>query len=70
MTSEAIHKAISARWPWPLIRAGGPEVYAATWVPRLVPDLLQDALASSVFRYGEDKSGDGFLVQIKKTIGG
>jgi hypothetical protein len=75
VTSQAIHKALSARWPWPLIRAGGPEVYTATWIPRIVPDLFVDAIASGVFRYGEDLSssnegGDGLLTRIKKAIGG
>ncbi len=70
MTSEAIHKALTARWPWPVLRAGGPEVFAATWIPRLIPDLFADAIASAVFRYGEEESSDSLLVRIKKTMGG
>ncbi len=69
VTSEAIFKAVSARWPWPVLRAGGLEVYSATWVPRLLPDLFQDAVASAVFRYGDSGNDESLLTRIKKMFG-
>ncbi len=70
VTSEAIYKAVATRWPWPVLRVGGLEVYPATWVPRLLPDLFQDAVAAAVFRYGDANNDDSFSTRIKKMFGG
>ncbi len=72
VTSEAILFAIMARWPGPVLRAGGLEVYTATWLPWLIPDALEDAIAAIIFRYGERATPDqasSFLSRVKNAIG-
>ena len=53
VTNNAILQAVAARFPPPIIRAGGNEVFFANWIPRFVPDAFQDFVSSFVFRYGE-----------------
>jgi hypothetical protein len=54
------------------IRAGGWEVVTATWVPWLLPDLIEEDVAAALFRYDSDGKQDteqSWIAKFKKAIG-
>ena len=74
VTSKSILHGIVARFPGPLLRAGGWEVVSATWLPWLIPDWFEDDISAALFQYDRDgkqemEKNEGWFAKFKESIG-